>query len=65
MRVAADAGMLGSLDINRGDQTVGWDTDQFPTNLYDAVAVMSALLKQRGLKYGGLNFDANYLWGRR
>jgi xylose isomerase len=58
LRVASDAGMLGSIDINRGDQTVGWDTDQFPTNLYDAVAVMSVLLKQGGLKHGGLNFDA-------
>ncbi|HMP74936.1 MAG TPA: xylose isomerase [Kiritimatiellia bacterium] len=58
LRVASDAGMLGSLDINRGDQTVGWDTDQFPTNLYDAVAVMRVLLQQGGLKYGGLNFDA-------
>lgn len=58
LRVASDAGMLGSLDINRGDQTVGWDTDQFPTNLYDAVAAMSVLLNQGGLKYGGLNFDA-------
>lgn len=58
LQVASDAGMLGSLDINRGDQTVGWDTDQFPTNLYDAVAVMRILLKQGGLKYGGLNFDA-------
>lgn len=58
LRVASDAGKLGSLDINRGDQTVGWDTDQFPTNLYDAVAVMRVLLKQGGLKYGGLNFDA-------
>ena len=46
------------LDINRGDQTVGWDTDQFPTNLYDAVSAMLVLLKQKGLKYGGLNFDA-------
>ncbi len=58
LRVASDAGMLGSLDINRGDQTVGWDTDQFPTNLYDAVATLCILLKQRGLKHGGLNFDA-------
>ena len=58
LRVASDAGMLGSLDINRGDQTVGWDTDQFPTNLYDAVAAMSVLLQQGGLKHGGLNFDA-------
>ena len=58
LRVASDAGMLGSLDVNRGDQTVGWDTDQFPTNLYDAVSAMLVLLKQKGLKYGGLNFDA-------
>ncbi len=58
LRVSSDAGMLGSLDINRGDQTVGWDTDQFPTNLYDAVAVMRVLLAQGGLKHGGLNFDA-------
>jgi xylose isomerase len=58
LRVASDAGMLGSLDINRGDQTVGWDTDQFPTNLYDAVAVMRVLLRQGGLRHGGLNFDA-------
>lgn len=56
--VASSAGMLGSLDINRGDQTCGWDTDQFPTNLYDAVAAMTVILKQGGLKYGGLNFDA-------
>lgn len=58
LRVSSDAGMLGSLDINRGDQTVGWDTDQFPTNLYDAVSTMYILLKQKGLRYGGLNFDA-------
>jgi xylose isomerase len=56
--VASAAGKLGSLDINRGDTTCGWDTDQFPTNLYDAVAAMTILLKQGGLKYGGLNFDA-------
>jgi xylose isomerase len=58
LRVASDAAMLGSLDINRGDPTVGWDTDQFPTNLYDAVAAMLVILKQKGLKHGGLNFDA-------
>ena len=56
--VASSAGKLGSLDVNRGDQTCGWDTDQFPTNLYDAVAAMTVILKQGGLKYGGLNFDA-------
>ncbi len=58
LQVASDAGMLGSIDVNRGDQTVGWDTDQFPTNLYDAVAAMLIVLKQKGLKFGGLNFDA-------
>jgi len=58
LQVSADAGMLGSLDVNRGDQTCGWDTDQFPTNMYDAVATMTILLKQKGLRHGGLNFDA-------
>ncbi len=58
LQVAADADKLGSIDINRGDQTVGWDTDQFPTNLYDAIDAMRIVLKQGGLKYGGLNFDA-------
>jgi xylose isomerase len=58
LQAASDAGMLGSLDINRGDQTVGWDTDQFPMDIYDAVWAMSIILQQRGLKYGGLNFDA-------
>jgi len=58
LAVASDAGMLGSLDANRGDQTVGWDTDQFPTNIYDAVWAMYYVLKQKGLKHGGLNFDA-------
>ena len=58
LQVAADAGKLGSIDVNRGDQTVGWDTDQFPTNIYDAVWAMSIVLKQNGLKSGGLNFDA-------
>jgi xylose isomerase len=58
LTVASGAGKLGSLDINRGDTSVGWDTDQFPTNLYDAVGAMYILLKQGGLKFGGLNFDA-------
>jgi len=52
------AGKLGSLDINRGDQTVGWDTDQFAMDIKECTQVMSILLKQRGLKHGGLNFDA-------
>lgn len=58
LQVASDAGKLGSIDINIGEQTVGWDTDQFPTNMYDAVWTMAILLKQGGLKNGGLNFDA-------
>jgi xylose isomerase len=56
--VASSAGRLGSLDINRGDPTCGWDTDQFPTNIYDAVWAMLVLLEQGGLPRGGLNFDA-------
>ena len=57
LMVASAAGRLGSLDINRGDPSCGWDTDQFPTSIYDAVAAMSVILDQGGLK-GGLNFDA-------
>ncbi len=55
---AAAAGRLGSLDINRGDPTLGWDTDQFPVDLPAAVRVMGILLRQGGLRHGGLNFDA-------
>jgi xylose isomerase len=58
LTVASAAGKLGSLDINRGDPTCGWDTDQFPTDIYDAVWAMSILLDQGGLPKGGLNFDA-------
>ena len=58
LQVSSDAGLLGSIDIKRGDQTVGWDTDQFPTDLYDAVWAMYIVLNQKGLKFGGLNFDA-------
>lgn len=58
LQVASDAGMLGSLDINRGDPSLGWDTDQFPADIYDATWAMYILLRQGGLKYGGLNFDA-------
>lgn len=57
-RVATDAGKLGSLDINRGDQTVGWDTDQFAMDLSECVSVCRILLAQKGMKHGGLNFDA-------
>jgi len=58
LAVASAAGKLGSMDINRGDPTLGWDTDQFPTDLHSAVWAMSFVLRQGGLKYGGLNFDA-------
>ena len=58
IQVAADAGMLGSIDANRGDAQNGWDTDQFPTNLDGAVDIMRIVLEQGGLAPGGLNFDA-------
>lgn len=51
-------GVLGSLDINQGDPNLGWDTDQFPTNIYDAVLLMYEVLKNGGIAPGGLNFDA-------
>ena len=58
MQVAADAGMLGSLDANRGDYQNGWDTDQFPTNVRETVEMMLVLLRAGGLQGGGINFDA-------
>jgi xylose isomerase len=58
LTVAAVAGKLGSIDANRGDELLGWDTDQFPTNLYLAIDVMLVVLGIGGLKHGGLNFDA-------
>lgn len=51
-------GMLGSLDVNQGDPMLGWDTDQFPTNIYDATLCMYEVLKNGGIAPGGLNFDA-------
>jgi xylose isomerase len=51
-------GMLGSIDANTGDLMLGWDTDQFPTNIYLTTEVMLMLLKYGGLKPGGVNFDA-------
>ena len=54
--IAADA--LGSIDANRGDKLIGWDTDQFPTNIYDTTNVMLRVLKMGGFTTGGLNFDA-------
>ena len=58
IQVAADAGALGSLDANRGDYQNGWDTDQFPMNLYELTQAMLVFLEAGGLKTGGINFDA-------
>jgi len=58
LQVAADHGLLGSIDANRGNAQNGWDTDQFPTDLYDTVGAMLVVLRQGGLAPGGLNFDA-------
>jgi xylose isomerase len=58
LQVAADAGMLGSIDANRGDGQNGWDTDQFPTNLYDIVEALVVILGAGGFAHGGINFDA-------
>ena len=56
--VAANAGMLGSIDANRGDNQNGWDTDQFSINLYETIEAMLVFLKSGGLQGGGINFDA-------
>ncbi len=58
LQTCADAGLLGSIDANRGNPQNGWDTDQFPTDLYDAVQAMLVVLCAGGLGSGGLNFDA-------
>ena len=56
--IASVNGMLGSVDANRGDMLLGWDTDQFPTDLCGAALAMYVILEQGGLGTGGLNFDA-------
>ena len=58
LAVAANAGALGSIDANTGDELIGWDTDQFPTNIYMTTQMMLQLLRAGGFKTGGLNFDA-------
>jgi xylose isomerase len=58
LQVAADAGMLGSMDANRGDYQNGWDTDQFPNNLGELTEAMLVILEAGGFKGGGINFDA-------
>jgi len=56
--VAAAAGALGSIDANAGDELLGWDTDQFPLNVYLTAQIMLTLLDMGGFTTGGLNFDA-------
>lgn len=58
LQVAADAGMLGSIDANRGDYQNGWDTDQFPNNITEVTEAMLVFLKAGGVQGGGVNFDA-------
>jgi xylose isomerase len=58
LQVAADAGMLGSIDANRGDPQNGWDTDQFPMNLNELIESMLIILEAGGIERGGVNFDA-------
>ena len=58
LTVAINAGMLGSIDANRGDELIGWDTDQFPTDIYLTTQVMLKVLEMGGFTTGGLNFDA-------
>jgi xylose isomerase len=58
LMIARISGLLGSIDANQGDMLLGWDTDQFPTNIYDATYAMMEVIKAGGFDKGGLNFDA-------
>lgn len=58
LQVAANYGMLGSIDANRGDYQNGWDTDQFPIDLYELIEAMLVIVEAGGFQYGGINFDA-------
>ena len=58
LTVASADGKLGNIDANRGDPLLGWDTDQFPSDLYSTTFAMMVILKQGGLRPGGVNFDA-------
>lgn len=58
LQCAVDAGLLGSIDANRGDYQNGWDTDQFPIDVYELTQAMLVILKGGGLQGGGTNFDA-------
>jgi xylose isomerase len=58
LQVAADAGLLGSIDANKGDYQNGWDTDEFPTNIYEITEAMMVIHQAGGFSTGGINFDA-------
>ncbi len=58
LRTAADAGLLGSIDANKGDYQNGWDTDEFPTNITEVTSAMLEILQAGGFTHGGINFDA-------
>jgi xylose isomerase len=58
LRMAADAGKLGSIDANKGDYQNGWDTDEFPTNIYEITEAMLEIIPAGGFEHGGINFDA-------
>jgi len=58
LQVAANSGLLGSIDANRGDYQNGWDTDQFPVNLFELTEAMLVILESGGIQGGGINFDA-------
>ncbi|MBR2339503.1 MAG: xylose isomerase [Clostridia bacterium] len=58
LRVARENGVFGSIDANQGDMLLGWDTDQYPTNVYETALCMYEVLKAGGFTHGGLNFDA-------
>ncbi|GFR38559.1 xylose isomerase [Insulibacter thermoxylanivorax] len=58
LRIARINGMLGSIDANQGDLLLGWDTDEFPTDLYSVTLAMYEILENGGLAPGGVNFDA-------
>ena len=58
LQVAADAGLLGSMDANRGDYQNGWDTDQFPNDINELTEAMLVIVEAGGFKGGGINFDA-------
>ena len=58
LRMAADAGLFGSIDANKGDYQNGWDTDEFPTNIYEVTEAMIEIIQAGGFVTGGINFDA-------